>query len=79
VAPYPGSPHYAVAREEREFVGFIAQELEEVFPAMVTRQAGFIDGEAVTDLRQVNVGDLVYALVNAVKTLAARVAALEAA
>jgi hypothetical protein len=78
-APFPASPHYALAREAREYVGFIAQELERIFPAMVTKQAGFIDGLAVADLRQVNVGDLVYALVNAVKTLAARVAALEAA
>jgi hypothetical protein len=45
---------------------------------MVTQKAGFIDGEAVSDLRNVDVSNLVFALVNAVKTLAARVAALEA-
>jgi endosialidase-like protein len=77
-APFPGSPHYQAALDRREFVGFVAQELEPVFPGMVTRQPGYIDGVAVPDVRQVNVGELVYALVNAVKTLAARVAALEA-
>jgi hypothetical protein len=77
-APFPGSPHYEAAVEQREFVGFVAQELEPIFPGMVTRQPGYIDGVAVPDVRQVNVGELVYALVNAVKTLAARVAALEA-
>jgi hypothetical protein len=78
-APFPGSEHYEVARDRTPFVGFVAQELEAIFPAMVSKRAGFIDGRAVSDLRSVNVSDLVYALVNAVKTLAARVAALEAA
>jgi Chaperone of endosialidase len=77
-APYPGSPHYRVAKAGTEFVGFVAQELEAVFPAMVAAKPGFIDGRAVTDLRTVDVSELTYALVNAVKTLAARVAALEA-
>ena len=76
-APFPGSPHYQLAQKGTEFVGFIAQELEEVFPAMVTAQAAFIDGKPVTDLRNVDVSNLVFALVNAVKTLAAKVAALE--
>jgi hypothetical protein len=46
---------------------------------MVEQRAGTIDGEPVTDLRTLNNGELIYALVNAVKTLAARVEALEAA
>ena len=77
-APFPGSPHYGAAQEGREFIGFVAQELEQVFPAMVSSVAGYIDGEPVEDMRQVNVGELVYALVNAVKTLAARIEQLEA-
>jgi hypothetical protein len=76
-APFPASPHYAVATNETTFIGFIAQELEAICPGMVTQTAGFIDGEAVTDLRNVDVSNLVYALVNAVKTLAARVGQLE--
>ena len=78
-APFPGSPHYQVAREGKQFVGFIAQEVEALCPGMVTQHEGYIDGEAVTDLRKVDVSNLIFALLNAVKTLAARVAALEAA
>jgi hypothetical protein len=78
-APFPGSPHYVPARDRTEFVGFVAQEVETVLPDMVRRSTGFVDGAAVSDLRSVDVSNLVYALVNAVKTLAARVAALEAA
>jgi hypothetical protein len=78
-APFPSSPHYQLATDGTPCVGFIAQELELACPDMVTTSAGFIDGEAVSDLRQVDVSNLVYVLVNAVKTLAARVTALEAA
>ena len=63
---------------ETEFIGFVAQELETVFPGMVTQGEGFVDGEPVTDLRNVDVSTLIYALVNAVKTMAARIEALEA-
>jgi hypothetical protein len=72
-------PAGSLAEGARRFVGFIAQELEQIFPAMVTRRAGFIDGKAVDDFRYADIGELTYALVNAVKTLAARLAALEAA
>ena len=77
-APYPNSPHYGVAQEGTEFVGLIAQAVETVFPNMVAQREGFIDGQPVTDLRAINTGELIFALVNAVKTLAARVEALEA-
>jgi Chaperone of endosialidase len=70
VFEYKGNDH-------RRFTGFIAQELEQIFPAMVTSQPGYIDGKAVTDFRYADIGELTYALVNAVKTLAARIAALE--
>ena len=75
--PYPGSPHYRAAETQTPFVGFIAQELETIFPGMVSQNEGFIDGEPVSDLRNIDVSNLIYALVNAVKTLAARVAELE--
>lgn len=78
VAPFPASPHYQVALDQTEFVGFIAQELEVACPGMVTKVPGFIDGQAVADLRQVNISNLVYMLVNAVKALTARLEALEA-
>jgi hypothetical protein len=44
---------------------------------MVTKRAAFIDGVAVNDLRDLDTSSLIFALVNAVKTLAARLAALE--
>jgi hypothetical protein len=76
--PFPGSFHYQAAVDRTPFVGFVAQELETVFPDMVSTVAGFIDGRAVSDIRNVNVTNLIFALVNAVKTLAARLDALEA-
>ena len=72
------SPQAAAATSGRALVGLVAQEAETVMPEMVAKRAGFIDGGAVSDLRTLDVSPLVYALVNAVKTLAARVAALEA-
>jgi Chaperone of endosialidase len=78
VAPFPASRHYNAAIEGREFIGFVAQEAELTLPELVTMADGFIDGEAVTDLRNLDVTPLIYALVNAVKTLAARVEVLEA-
>jgi hypothetical protein len=62
----------------KPFVGLVAQDVEAVFPGMVTKRAGYVDGKAVDDLRDLDASELVYALVNAVKTLAARVQELEA-
>jgi hypothetical protein len=73
------SPHAKAAADQTPFVGLVGQEVEAVFPGMVTKSSGHIDGRAVNDLRRVNANELIYALVNAVKTLAARVATLEAA
>ena len=63
---------------DKSFVGFVAQEVEPVMPEMVKLMDGFIDGEAVHDLRSLDTGPLIYALVNSIKTLNARIAALEA-
>ena len=73
------SAHKTVAEAKTPFVGLIAQEVEAIFPGMVTKLAGFIDGAPVADLRQLNTNELMFALVNAVKELAARIATLEAA
>jgi hypothetical protein len=73
------SIHEQVAADGTVFVGFVAQEAEQVFPGMVREVAGMIDGVEVDDLRTLDVSPLVYALVNAVKTLVARIEALEAA
>ena len=76
--PYPNSPHFQAATDQRKFTGLIAQEVESTFPEMVTQRDGFIDGEAVTDLRDLDTAPLIFALINAVKELKARVEALEA-
>jgi hypothetical protein len=78
VPPFKGSPHFQVATAQTEFVGLIAQEVEAVLPEMVTAVAdGWIDGKAVTDLRSLDTAPLIFALINAVKELDARVRELE--
>jgi hypothetical protein len=74
--PYPESPHHQVATDGTRFVGLLAQECG-AMPEMVNRCAGYIDGKAVDDLLTLDTTPLVFALVNAVKELSARVVALE--
>jgi hypothetical protein len=76
--PYGNSPHYSAALDGTEFVGLIAQDAEPVMPEIVSRHAGMIDGQPVNDIRSIDPNALVYALINAVKILAARVEELEA-
>jgi hypothetical protein len=76
-APYLNSPHYESASKAKEFIGLVAQAVEGVMPEMVTMREGMIDGKPVTDLRDIENSALIYALVNAVKTLAARIETLE--
>lgn len=82
--PYPNSFHHEVAVEGREFIGLIAQEAEVPMPEIVAQRGGYIDGAAVTDMREMDTSPLVFALINAVKelkaindTLTTRVTALE--
>jgi hypothetical protein len=70
------SRHAAI--KNQSFVGLVAQEVEAIFPGMVSKTKGWIDGQEVDDFRRIDASELVYALINAVKTLAARVEALEA-
>jgi hypothetical protein len=78
--PYEDSPHYSVAIAGTEYIGLIAQEVETVMPEMVTLASGYIDGKnKVNDLRTLDTGALIYALVNSIKELHARVQALEGA
>jgi hypothetical protein len=72
------SPHAQAAADGIEFIGLVAQDTEGVMPEMVDTIAAYIDGAHVDDLRTMNTNALNYALVNAIKTLHARVAALEA-
>ena len=75
-APYQNSAHALVAGT-REFSGLIAQAVEGVMPEMVRLREGYIDGQPVSDLRDLDTTPLLFALVNAVKELAARVEQLE--
>ena len=77
-APYKTSPHYLAATGNTEFAGLVAQDLEAVMPEMVTKQGGYIDGVAANDIMTVDRSSLDLALVNAIKELEARLAALEA-
>jgi hypothetical protein len=76
--PYPNSFHYNDAVENVERIGLVAQEAEVPMPELVSKAVGWIDGKAVADLRNIDTGPLIFALINAVKMLAARVEALEA-
>jgi hypothetical protein len=71
------SPHQHAAQSGQVFVGFVAQELEQIFPSMVSQHAGFIDGRRVSDLRSVDTTELIYALINSVKQLKAEIEALK--
>jgi hypothetical protein len=77
--PARGAPSPHAGLSDRLFVGLVAQQVEAIFPGMVRTREGFIDGEPVDDMRELDTTELIFALVNAVKTLAARVEALEAA
>jgi hypothetical protein len=79
IAPYETSGHYPAAISGREFIGLVAQDAEVPMPETVTKTPGYIDGEAVTDLRLLDTGPILFALINAVKELKARVEELEAA
>jgi hypothetical protein len=72
------SYHAGPAARGTVFIGLVAQEAEAVMPELVTQQDGFIDGVAVTDLRTLDTGPLIYALINSIKELKARVETLEA-
>lgn len=75
--PYDESPHALVAKEGIRFVGLDASDVESVMPEMVSRRKAYIDGEEIEDLRYLDTAPLAYALINAIKTLDARLAAIE--
>jgi len=75
--PYPNSPHTHVATSAQKFAGLIAQEVEAVFPEMVTKQSGYIDGAAVEDLRSLDTTPLIFAMINAIRELKAEIDVLK--
>lgn len=64
---------------EREFVGFVAQEVEQAWPSMVEKGDGEVDGKKVSDLRFIDTNELTYATLNAIRELNERLARLETA
>lgn len=62
-----------------EYVGLIAQEAEVPMPEIVQKKKAWLDGVPLEDYRILDGNALIYALINAVKELSARVEALEAA
>ena len=59
------------------YVGLSAQDTEAIFPNTVSKIHANIDGEDVDDFRQMNTGELRFALINAIKELNTRLLALE--
>jgi hypothetical protein len=77
--PYPNSMHIHAANAATKYAGLIAQEVEAIFPEMVTKRSAYIDGQPVDDLRDLDTTPLIFALINAVKELKAEIDALKAA
>jgi hypothetical protein len=78
VPPFAGSLHFDAATDGIEYIGLTAQNAEVQMPEMVKLRDGWIDGEQVNDMRSLDTTPLIFALVNAVKELTARIQALEA-
>lgn len=74
---FMGSVHAQAALDGTVKIGLSAQEADKVMPEMVTKRPGYIDGVLVDDLHELDSTPLIFALVNAVKELTARVEALE--
>jgi hypothetical protein len=68
------------AADGKEYIGVIAQEIEPVFPEMITRQLNKLnpEDEQDTELLMVDNSSLVYALVNSVKELKAEIESMKA-
>ena len=75
----PHRPTRTLAKRGRTpCVGLIAQEVEAIFPEMVTKSEAYIDGGKVSDFRNLDTSNLILALVNSVKELKAEIEALKA-
>jgi hypothetical protein len=73
--PNERSPHYHAAKQGTTFIGLVAQDVEGPLPELVTQIAGAIDGEAVDDIRMLDTAPLMFAVVNALKEIDARMRA----
>ncbi len=69
----PRTFHYLVGLTDIEHVGIVADEAEIVMPRLITRHSGVLpDGTEVPDLAGANTEPMVWALVNSVKELSAK-------
>jgi endosialidase-like protein len=62
---------------DRDFVGLVAQEVEDFWPELVKHTKGRIDDRPVDDLRTLDTSELIYALVNTCQQLHRRLRVLE--
>lgn len=62
---------------EQQFIGLVAQDVENVMPELVIRRNGKIDGKEIADFRSMDTSPLLFALVNAVKELSLRLHKVE--
>lgn len=76
VFQYRPETHCGVLGEDQ--IGLIAQEVEAIMPELVTVGPGAMGEILLEDMRVLDPTALTYALINAVKTLTARIATLEA-
>ena len=74
----PDGPSLRSDPPDKLFVGLVAQEVESIFPNMVAEREGYIDGEKVSDLRTLDVSELLYAFVNAFKEMKREIDGLKA-
>ena len=66
-------------KKGKKRIGFIADELEEVFPGLVQERKKSYHGTEFSDFKSIRMGTLVPILVKAVQELSAKVTALESA
>jgi hypothetical protein len=70
---------YRYIGNENTYIGLVAQEVEDVMPELVKQGEGTLpDGTEVTDFRTLDQTPLTFALINAVKEMAATIETLEA-
>jgi hypothetical protein len=72
------SLHSEMANNKKEAIGLIADDVMKILPETVELRRGFIDGDEVKDLKTLDITNIIYALINAVKELSAEINTLKA-
>jgi len=65
-------------KSDREYVGLIAQEVEDHWPQRVSQRDGYVAGKLVPDMRALDASEILYAVINGMQELHRRLRALEA-